>query len=139
MDYTKLNELLQALPGYALISDTMRDSALASAQVPDSEGRWPGSSDYEKTYDLYYAALALVPFLQAQPAVTSAGSEGTSVTATAFDWQALIRFYRSQSQIHQSAGQTILQVLPIPDPPHVVRVPMNDRGGYYGDVDTDIG
>lgn len=139
MDFTKLNELLQALPGYTLISDTMRESAMGSALVPDSEGRWPGSSGYEETYDLFFAALALVPFLQAQPAVTSAGSEGTSVTATAFDWQALIRFYRLQSQIYLGAGQTILQVLPIPDPPHVVRVPMNDRGGYYGDVDTDIG
>ena len=138
MDYTGLNDLLKPLPGYALLTDSMRDSALLASRIPDSSGRWPSDKDYEATYDLYFAALQLLPFLQAQPVVTSASSEGTSVSAKPTDWAALRAFYRSLSDIFQ-ATDSILRVVPIPDPPHVVRVPMNDRGGYYGDVDTDVG
>lgn len=139
MDFTKLNELLEALPGYSVLTDTMKTTALTGARIPDSAGRWPADPSYEPTYDIYFAALSLMPFLQAQPVVTSAGSEGTSVSVSVPDWDALRAFYRGLSPIINASGNDVLQLVPIPDPPHVRRVPMNDRGGYYGDVDTDIG
>lgn len=139
MDFSKLNELLSSLPGYALLTNTMKTAAMGSALIPDSEGRWPGQPDYVPTYDIYFAALKLLPFLQAQPVVTSAGSEGTSVSVKPADWSAVTAFYRGNSPIIQATGNDVLRLVPIPDPPHVRRVLMNDRGGYYGDVDTDIG
>lgn len=134
----ELNELLSTLPGYALLTDNMKTVAMGGALIPDSEGRWPGQDDYVETFDIYFAALKLLPFLQAQPVVTSAGSEGTSVSVKPTDWSAIIAFYRGASSIIQATGNDMLRVVPIPDPPHVRRVPMNDRGGYYGDVDTDL-
>ena len=139
MDFTELNKLLSALPGYSMLNDSMKTAAMLSARIPDSAGRWPADALYEPTYDLYFASLSLLPFLQAQPQVTSAGSEGTSVTATQFNWGSIRDFYRGLSPIYQDGGNAVLKVLPIPDPPHVVRVPMRNVGGYYGDVDTDIG
>ena len=139
MDFSKLNELLSSLPGYALLTDAMKTVAMNAALIPDSEGRWPGQEDYEPTYDIYFAALKLLPFLQAQPVVTSAGSEGTSVSVKPADWDAIIAFYRGNSHIIQATGNDVLRAVPIPDPPHVRKVNMQDRGGYYGDVDTDIG
>lgn len=139
MDFSKLNELLSSLPGYALLTDAMKTVAMNAALIPDSEGRWPGQEDYEPTYDIYFAALKLLPFLQAQPVVTSAGSEGTSASVKPADWDAIIAFYRGSSPIIQATGNDVLRAVPIPDPPHVRKVNMQDRGGYYGDVDTDIG
>lgn len=138
MDFTKLNELLSTLPGYALLTDTMKTAAMSGALIPDSEGRWPGQEEYEPTYDIYFAALKLLPFLQAQPVVTSASSEGTSVSVKPTDWTAIITFYRGSSTIIQATGNDVLRAVPIPDPPHARKVSMQDRGGYYGDVDTDI-
>lgn len=138
MDFTALNELLSTLPGYALITDTMRTAAMSGALIPDENGVWPGQPGYIDTYDVYFAALKLVPFLQAQPVVTSAGSEGTNVSVKPADWEAIIAFYRSNSPIVQATSGDVLQVVPIPDPPHVRRVNMRDRSGYYGDVDTDV-
>lgn len=139
MDFSKLNELLGILPGYALLTDAMKTIAMGSAVIPDENGVWPGQPDYVPTYDIYFAALKLIPFLQAQPVVTSAGSEGTSVSVKPADWDAIIAFYRGSSPIIQATGNDVLRAVPIPDPPHVRRVNMQDRGGYYGDVDTDIG
>lgn len=137
MDFTKLNELLATLPGYALLTTSMKTVALQASLIPDSEGRWPGDTDYEATYDIYFAALSLLPFLQAQPVVTSAGSEGTSISVKPMDWEAIRVFYRGQSVI-VSGQQHVITSVAIPDVPHVKRVPMNDRGGYFGDIDTDV-
>lgn len=139
MDFTQLNELLQTLPGYELLTEAMKTAAMSGALIPDSDGHWPGTSGYTPTYDIYFAALKLLPFLQAQPVVTSAGSEGTSVSVKPADWNAIMRFYRENSLIIQATGNDVLHLVPIPDPPHVRRVSMRDGGGYYGDVDTDIG
>lgn len=139
MDYTDLNKVIETLPGYNMLTDSMKTMALNGAMVPDVEGRWPGQDNYEPTYDVYFAALALVPFLQAQPAVTHAGSEGTSVTATPMDWGAIKAFYQGLSPIISGTGSDVLTSVPIPGASHVRRVAMNDRGGYYGDVDTDLG
>lgn len=137
MDLTKLNELMQSLPGYALLSDTMKTSAMETALIPDSNGVWPQQPGYVDTYDIYFAAVSLLPFLAAQPVVTSASSEGTSVSAKPLSWADLRKFYQGLSPI--LSGNSILTLVPIPDVPHIRRVPMNDRGGYFGDVDTDLG
>ena len=138
MDFSKLNELLSPLPGYEMLTDSMKTIAMESAQIPDGDGVWPGQPEYVPTYDIYFAALKLLPFLQAQPVVTSAGSEGTSVSVKPADWDAIIAFYRGSSPIIQATGNDVLRAVPIPDPPHVRKVNMQDRGGYYGDVDTDL-
>ena len=138
MDFSKLNELLSPLPGYEMLTDSMKTIAMESAQIPDGDGVWPGQPEYVPTYDIYFAALKLLPFLQAQPMVTSAGSEGTSVSVKPADWDAIIAFYRGSSPIIQATGNDVLRAVPIPDPPHVRKVNMQDRGGYYGDVDTDL-
>ena len=135
----QLNQLLQGLPGADLVTTDMKSVALAGALVPDSAGRWPGTPDYVTTHDVYYAALSLLPWLQAQPVVTSAGSEGTSVSVTAPDWHALTTFYRSHSRIVAASGNGVLGVLPIPDGPHVRKTDMAGGGKYYGDVNTDLG
>lgn len=138
MDLTELNKILETLPGYALLTESMKTSAMNGARIPDSDGRWPQDTDYVPTYDIYFAALALLPFLQAQPVVTSAGSEGTSVSVQATDWTAVRAFYRGLSPIVSDTAGDVMSIVPIPDVPHVRRVRMNDRGGHYGDVDTDI-
>lgn len=138
MDFTELNKLLDTLPGYALLNDSMKTSAMNGARIPDSSGRWPQDAGYELTYDVYFAALALIPFLRSQPVVTSASSEGTSVSVQGIDWDAIVLFYKGLSSICSVDGNSVLHAVPIPDVPHVRRVPMNDRGGYYGDVDTDL-
>ena len=138
MDYTALDQLLSSIPGYDAVSPAMKTAALEASLIPDKDGRWPKQEGYLPTYDVYFAAMRIVPFLQAQPTVTNVNSEGTGVTVTPPDWGALLAFYRSISPIYQAAGPHVLQSVPIPDPPHGVRVPMNDRGGYYRDVDTDI-
>lgn len=134
-----LNELLAGLPNASLITDTMKNAALAGALVPDSNGVWPGQPGYMPTYDIYFAAINLVGFLQAQPVVRQSSSEGTSVAVDAPNWDALLNYYRSQSQIVQASGNTVLQKVLIPDGPHVQRVPMTGVSSYYDNVDTDLG
>lgn len=124
-----LNSLLDSLPNSALVSDKMRLDALEASIIPDSEGRLPGSEDYAPTYDPYYAAYRLIPFLQAQSVVTATSSEGTSVTATPPDWSGLIAYYRSMSHI-LGLQDDVIHVIPIPDDSHVKRTDMS--GGYYG-------
>jgi hypothetical protein len=61
----ELNALLANLPGYASLTETQKQNALDGARIPDSFGIWPGEAGYEVTYDVYYAALTLLGFLQA--------------------------------------------------------------------------
>lgn len=139
----QLNELLQSLPGYSLLSTAMKQSALDGAQVPDGLGVWPGEAGYQPTYDHFFAALSLLSFLAAQPFVKSAGSEGTTVSVDRPDWAGLASYYRSQSLIARQAGGDIISVVPIPGGPHVKRTDMSGRdwmGRRTGDdnVDTDL-
>lgn len=135
-----LNALLSGLPGYGLITEAMRNSALEGARILDSERRWPGTPDYVPTYDVYFAALSLVGFLQAQPVIRSSSSEGTSVSVDAPNWASLVSYYRSMSPILSSTGDGVLHKVRIPEGPHVFRTDMSERSsGYYGDVDTDLG
>ncbi|QDP44062.1 hypothetical protein SEA_MCGALLEON_10 [Microbacterium phage McGalleon] len=134
----ELNALLQNLPGFGALTETQKLNALAGARVPDSFGIWPGEEGYEVTYDVYFAALTLLGFMQAQPVVRSTSSEGTSIAVDAPDWSALATYFRSQSVICNATGNGILQRVRIPDVPHVRRVPMEQEGGYHNDVDTDL-
>lgn len=135
----ELDELLASLPGYVTLSTNMKQAALSRSLIPDSFGIWPGQDGYETTYDVYYAALSLVGYLQAQPFVRQESSEGTSVSVDAPDWAALIEYFRSQSRIVAATGNTVLQKVLIPEGPHVRRVNMKDRDAQYGDVNTDMG
>lgn len=135
----ELDKLLAALPNSDKVTTEMKQAALNGSLIPDPDGIWPGQVGYVTTHDVYWAAINLMPFMQAQPQVTSASSEGTSVTATRFDWDAIASFYRGMSVIVGANPRDVLNLVAIPDVPHVRRVPMNDRGGYYGDVDTDLG
>ena len=134
-----LNALLAPLPGYALLTDSMKNAALAGALIPDSLNVWPGEVGYVATYDIYFAATNLVGFLKAQPVVRSTSSEGTSISVDAPDWSALQEFYRSQSPIMLATGGGQLGFIYIPDAPHVQRVPMTYGSGESSDnVDTDL-
>ncbi|QXO14480.1 hypothetical protein SEA_JENOS_11 [Microbacterium phage Jenos] len=134
----ELNALLQNLPGFGALTETQKQNALTGARVPDSFGLWPGEEGYEATYDVYFAALTLLGFMQAQPVVRSTSSEGTSISVDAPNWGALATYFRSQSVICNATGNGILQRVTIPDVPHVRRVPMEQEGGYHNDVDTDL-
>lgn len=135
----ELDDLLASLPGYALLSAGMKQSALAGSLVPDADGNWPGTADYVETHDTYYAAIKLVPLMQAQSQVTDASSEGTSVKATPFDWSAILRFYHDMSRVMADNNKGILRIVPIPSSPHVYKTDMSGRGTHYGDVNTDLG
>lgn len=133
-----LNALLISLPGYGLLTNTMKQNALNGAQLPDSAGVWPGQPDYVPTYDVYFAAMSLIGFLQAQPVVRQASSEGTSTAVDAPSWGGLLAWYRSMSPICNSTGPGVIGFVEIPDGPHVVRTDMDGRWDGYGDVDTDL-
>lgn len=132
-----LNALLSGLPGYAKLTDQMKQAALNGALVPDASGVWPGQPGYVTTYDVYFAALTLLPFLEAQPVVRSSSSEGTSVSVDAPNWASLRNYYRSMSPVVQATGNGPLTKVLIPEGPHVHRTDMSGTGGY-GDVDTDL-
>ncbi|QWS69675.1 hypothetical protein SEA_WILLIAMSTRONG_8 [Microbacterium phage WilliamStrong] len=134
-----LNALLVSLPGYGLLTPNMKQNALNGARIPDAAGVWPDQPDYEATYDVYFAAISLIGFLQAQPVVRQSSSEGTSVAVDAPNWYGLLTWYRSMSPICQGQGNDVLTLVPIPDVPHVRRTDMSGRGDEYGDVDTDLG
>lgn len=134
-----LNDLLSNLPGYSLISPAMKAAALEGARIPDENGVWPGQPGYIPTFDVYFAALTLLGFLQAQPVVRQTSSEGTSVSVDAPNWSALIQYYQSMSPICQVTGNGLLTKVLIPDGPHVLRTDMSGQEVYYGDVDTDLG
>ncbi|QKN87710.1 hypothetical protein IXEL_9 [Microbacterium phage Ixel] len=134
-----LNGLLSPLPGYGILTDVMKQTALDGARIPDGAGVWPGQPGYQTTYDIYWAALSLIGFLQAQPVVRQTSSEGTSVAVDAPNWTGIAAYYRGASVIAGAASASpILNVIPIPGGPHVVPVDMSGRGGEpYDDVDTD--
>lgn len=135
----ELDALLSNLPGFALITPEMKAVALAGAQVPDSAGVWPGEDGYVPTYDVYYAALSLLGFLQAQPVVRQSSSEGTSVAVDAPKWDALASYYRSMSPICGLTGNGVLTKVLIPDGPHVRHTDMSYGGADNVNVDTDLG
>jgi len=134
-----LNELLAPLPGYAVLTPTMKQNALNMALIPDAAGVWPGNPDYVTTYDVYWAAISLSGYMMAQPFVKQAASEGTSTTVDAPNWSGILAYFRSQSVIAQATEATpILTELVIPGLPHVIATDMSGRWDGYGDVDTDL-
>lgn len=136
---TDLDELLAPLPGFSLLTPSMKQKALDMSLVPDAAGVWPGQDDYVATYDVYWAAISLIGFLQAQPVVRQTSSEGTSVAVDAPSWDGILMYYREASQIAGATGNDVLQIVPIPGGPHVVRTDMSGRWNGYDNVDTDLG
>lgn len=133
-----LNALVANLPNASLLSPKMMEDALAGALIPDLNNVWPGNPGYITTNDVYFAALGLIAFLQAQPVVRQTSSEGTSVAVDAPNWGALAAYYRSMSPISQASGNGVLTRVTIPDVPHVRKVDMHSGGVRYDNVDTDI-
>lgn len=129
----ELNQLLAGLPGVDKLSDSVKQQMLEQSLVPDTEGRDPYTEGYTKTYDTAYAAWLLVGVLSAFPMVTSAGSEGTSVSMTRPDWEALKRSFAVLSPI--MARQDTLRVLRLPPDPYVRH---RNMLGRYDDVNTSI-
>ena len=119
-----LDALISSLPGYAVLTDAMKQDALNRALIPDAAGVWPGQDGYAYTYDIYWAALNLVGFMASQPAVKQASSEGTAITVDTPNWGALSGYFRSMSTIAQAQSSILTEVL-IPGGPHVVRTDMN--------------
>jgi hypothetical protein len=132
-----LTALVASLPNSALLTDSMKQTALNGALIPDSFNVWPGQPGYEATHDPYFAAIGLIGFLQAQPVVRQSSSEGTSVAVDAPNWSGLVAYYRSMSPIAQTTGNDVLRIIPIPGGSHVRRTDMGNTGGGYVDVDTD--
>lgn len=132
-----LNGLLANLPGFSLLTEPMKQTALDHSLVPDGLGVWPGQAGYQATYDVYWAAMGLIGFLQAQPVVRQTSSEGTSVAVDAPNWAGLLGYYKSMSKIASVAHSDVLTLVEIPDVPHVQRVNMNDGGDLSVNVDTD--
>lgn len=135
----ELTELVTSLPNSSLLTDTMKQRALESSVVPDGSGVWPGQPGYVTTYDVYWAAISLLGFLQAQPVVRQSSSEGTSVAVDAPNWAGLHQYYRGLSRIASATAAPVLGTIPIPSTPHVVRTDMSGRYGDYDNVDTDVG
>ena len=135
---SSLNQLLVTLPNATVLTDMMKTDALVQSYIPDSQGVWPGKPGYFKTYDIYFAAIRLLNFLQAQPVVRQSSSEGTSVAVDAPNWAGLIAYFRSMSPIMQASGSGVLSAVNIPGGPHVKRVDMRNGGDGYDDVDTDL-
>lgn len=133
----QLEEVLKPLPGYEELSEKLKLSALDDAVIPDSEGRWPGETGYKPTYDVYYAALQLVLYLKSLPSVTTATSEGTSVTTKPADWDAVLWFLRSKSKILRKTS-AVLQIVPIPEDNYIYPTDMSGKGDNSYDTDTDM-
>ena len=134
----ELNALLAPLPGYSTLTVEMKQRALDGAQVPDAFGIWPGQAGYEVTYDVYFAALSLLPYLMALPVVRQTSSEGTSVAVDAPDWGALAAYFRGASPICATSGNGVITKVLIPEGPHVVPVDMSESWEGFEDVDTDV-
>lgn len=113
-DTTTLDSLLGSYPGYDRISAQMKAEALTRSATPDNTGTPPGAEGWQPTYDNAYAALLLVPALQAQPQATTVTSEGTTVSTTVADWKALYTFLTSMSPICRQQSQGVFTVYHIP-------------------------
>ena len=138
MTNVTLDDLLSGIPGYGDVTSAMKDAVLANSLMPDSFDIWPGEDGYEPTYDVYFAAMNLLSFLQSKPVITSSSSEGTSVSVTPTDWGSLKAYFSSMSPIAKSIGGSTLSVITIPGESHVERTNMSEDSYDYGDADTDI-
>lgn len=133
-DTTMLDSLLAAYPGYDKLSEYVKVEALTRAVTPDSTGLSPGADGWQPTYDYAYAAILLIPALQAQPQATTVTSEGTSVSASTPDWKALRAFLASLSPICRQQAQGVFTVWHVPQ--ENTRPTVDDsRLGVDGDVE----
>lgn len=128
-----LDDVLALIHGGDVVSQAMRESALAKSLIPDSSGHLPGERGYTPTHDVFYAALTLLGVVRAQPAVTTASSESTSISSTPPDWTSLEGWLRSQSVICRN--QDALTVIPITYDDYITKVYM--EGESYRGYDAD--
>ena len=128
-----LHDVLALIPGGDVVSQAMRESALAKSLIPDSSGHLPGERGYTPTHDVFYAALTLLGVVRAQPAVTTASSESTSISATTPNWPFLEGWLCSQSVICRN--QDALTVIPITYDDYITRAYMG--GESYRGYDAD--
>lgn len=128
-----LDDVLALIPGGDVVSQAVKESALAKSLIPDSNGHLPGEQGYATTYDAFYAALTLLGVVRAQPAVTTASSESTSISATTPDWPSLEAWLRSQSVVCRS--QDVLTSIPITYDGYITRAYMG--GEPYRGYDAD--
>ena len=128
-----LDDVLALIPGGDVVSQAMRESALAKSLIPDSSGHLPGERGYTPTHDVFYAALTLLGVVRAQPAVTTASSESTSISATTPNWPSLEGWLCSQSVICRN--QDALTVIPITYDDYITRAYMG--GESYRGYDAD--
>jgi len=133
-----LNALLVNLPNAALVPEQMKLDALKGALIPDAAQVWPGNLGYIPTHDVYFAAISIIGFLQAQPVIRQSSSEGTSVAVDAPNWSGLVSWYRTMSPVSQATSNGLLQRVAIPDAPHVSRTDMTGRSQLNDNVDTDV-
>lgn len=112
-----LDQILQSIPHGDKITEDQKAHALSQSLVPDANGVWPSHEGYIATYDVFYAALSLVDLMEAQPAVTQASSEGTSVSTTAVDWSKIRKWLASGSVV--AGNQLAFTVIPLPYDPGV--------------------
>ena len=133
-----LTTLVVNLPNASILTAQMKLDALAGARIPDQFGVWPGQPGYVETHDLYFAAIGLIGFLQAQPVIRQSSSEGTSVAVDAPNWSGLVAWYRSMSAIARVSPSDVLNRITIPDVPHVRRISMTYGGDSNDNVDTDL-
>lgn len=139
-----LTELMTNLPNATLISDGQRLAALNVSLIPDELGVWPGQPGYQPSYDIFWAAISLVGFLQAQPSIKHTASEGTQVVLDPPNWGSLVAYYRSMSPIAQKVSRTVLRPVVVPGESHVRKLDMHGHDYYdwrtsNGDVNTDVG
>lgn len=128
-----LKALLALIPGSSIITPSMMEKALDDSLIPDKQGRLPGTPGYRFNHDVYYAVYTLIWLIRAQPEVTTASSEGTSITTTPFDWDSFIMFLKANSVILSNQG--VFTVIPIPAEDRIRRVDMSggDPRGYDSD------
>lgn len=132
----ELNSILSMIPGADTLPNHAKSAALGKSLIPDREGNLPGDKGYTAAYDAYYAAYLLAVLVRSAPKVTAASSEGTSITVSDTDWNALYGYLHSMSIILSQSST--FHVIPVPDDLHISRNDMSGKDGY-GDINTDLG
>ena len=111
MTTVTLDEIIESLPIGGSVPEALKQDALSRALIPDASGLLPGTAGYQATYDVYYAALLLMPVMS-HPSVTQVSSEGTTIHVSSVDWDSIRDYLQSMSIIARSS-KDILQVIPI--------------------------
>lgn len=146
VDLDHLRELLGSVEVAATLTDAQLTGALQGSVMPtivtdpltgNVTVLYPSDVDYTPTYDYHFAAYNLIDLMASQPVVTNASSEGSSITTSAPNWDALRSYYRAGSFI-LGYNASAFDVIDIPTQRRVTRNNMNDMDTYYGNIDPDL-